>query len=68
MAYVNHDPSLNKYFSSLNARLLKLENAERFTLPNVVNDPSAPLHGDWWLNTTGNAVKYVDSTGTVTSM
>jgi len=68
-------------FSKIEARLLKLETANRFTAPVVPalsstptvtglasGDPSNPRVGDIWLNTTANTPKYVDSTGAVTTL
>jgi len=68
-------------FSRIEARLLKLETANRFTAPVVPalgstptitglasGDPSNPRVGDIWLNTTSNTPKYVDSTGAVTAL
>jgi len=67
-------------FSRIEARLLKLETANRFTAPVVPalgstptitglasGDPSNPRVGDIWLNTTSNTPKYVDSTGAVST-
>ena len=80
MAYINLPPSLQSLFSRIEARLLKLETANRFTAPVVPalgstptitglasGDPSNPRVGDIWLNTTSNTPKYVDSTGAVST-
>lgn len=81
MAYINLPPSLQGLFSKIEARLLKLETANRFTAPVVPalgatptitglasGDPTNPRVGDIWLNTTSNTAKYVDSVGAVTSL
>jgi hypothetical protein len=68
MGLINHDPSLEKYINNFSSRIQKLETAKRFTIPNVTADPPAPLHGDIWLNTTTNTIKYVDSTGAIQTL
>ena len=78
MAYANLPPNLQEMFNSLTDRLTKLENAQRFTLPNTppvvtqpsitglsTDDPTYPRTGDAWLNSTANLVRYVDKTGAV---
>ena len=65
MAYLNQNPALQAIFDKIYKRLLKLENAKRFTAPNVTLNPSAPVKGDIWLNTTDNKMRYLDATGTV---
>jgi hypothetical protein len=81
MGFVNLPPNLQVIFSDLDSRLCKLENAQRFTMPNTPvlttqptitglasGDPSNPRTGDIWLNTTSNTPKYVNSLGAVTSL
>lgn len=81
MAYVNLPPSLYAFFDSINSRLLKLETANRFTAPVIpvlgsaptitglaTGDPTNPRAGDIWLNSTSNTPKYVDATGSVTTL
>lgn len=81
MGFVNLPPSLQVIFSDLDSRLTKVENAQRFTMPNTPvltsqptitglasGDPSNPRVGDIWLNTTSNTPKYVNTTGAVTSL
>lgn len=76
MAYINLPPSLQALIDGIVQRLTKLENGQRFTLPNVpiltsqptvtgliTGDPTTPRAGDAWLNTTSNAPRYVDATG-----
>ena len=65
MPFTNQDPHLRRYFDDIFNRLLKLENAKRFTAPNVTSDPTNPMIGDLWLNTTSNQLKVVDANGTV---
>lgn len=68
MGVVNFPPNLYVYFNDIQNRLTKLENAGRFTLPNVATDPTAPRNGDLWLNTASNIPKYVDNAGVVTTL
>jgi hypothetical protein len=68
MGVVNLPPNLYGMFNEIQNRLTKLENAGRFTLPNVATDPTAPRNGDLWLNTTSNIPKYVDNVGAVTTL
>jgi hypothetical protein len=65
MPYINVPPSLYEIIKGIETRLLKLETAQRFTLPNVPTDPTYPRIGDMWLNTTTNQMKVVDANGTV---
>ena len=63
MGYINQDPDLFALFKDLKDRLERLENATRFTAPNVVTDPTNPRKGDMWLRTDTNVLKVVDGTG-----
>ena len=65
MPFVNYPPSLKDLFDDISNRVRKLETAQRFTAPNVATDPSNTRNGDIWLNTTSNAVNYIDGTGAV---
>ena len=65
MGYLNFPPNLKDLFDDIQTRLRKLETAQRFTAPNVATDPTNPRKGDIWLNTTSNAVNYIDGTGAV---
>ncbi len=65
MGFINHDPSLQTIFNGIYKRLLKLETAIRFTAPFITADPTAPVKGDIWLNSTSNQMKYLDGTGAV---
>lgn len=81
MGFVNLPPNLQVIFSDIDSRLTKVENAQRFTMPNTPpltsqptitglasGDPSNPRTGDIWLNTTSNTPKYVNTLGVVTSL
>jgi len=81
MAYINLPPSLQALIDGIVQRLTKLENGQRFTLPNVpvltsqptvtgltTGDPTEPRAGDAWLNTTSNAPRYVDAVGTTRTL
>lgn len=57
MAYINQPPDLRIIFADLEARLRKLETAQRFTSPDVSSDPTYPRTGDIWYNSTVNKLK-----------
>lgn len=65
MPFTNQDPTLRRYFDDIFSRLLKVENAKRFTAPAIASDPANPVIGDIWLNTTSNQLKTLDATGVV---
>ena len=65
MPFINYPPNLKDMFDTIHNRLGKLETAQRFTAPNVATVPTNPRNGDIWLNTTSNAVNYIDGTGAV---
>ena len=65
MPYLNFPPNFKDIFDDLYARVRKLETAQRFTVPVVATDPTNTRKGDMWLNTTSNAVNYIDGTGAV---
>lgn len=65
MPFTNQPTSLHALFRVLDDRLLKVENAKRFTAPVVTTDPTRPVKGDIWLNSTSNQLKVVDANGTV---
>lgn len=80
MPTINFPPSLRAIFTTIEARLQKLETGRRFTAPatpqltttptisgSASGDPSVLRVGDIWLNTTSNTPKYVDSTGAVST-
>jgi hypothetical protein len=62
MPFINLPPSLYQMFDDLKTRILKLEQAQRFTAPNVATDPTNPRKGDIWFNTTSNTWKGYDGT------
>jgi hypothetical protein len=81
VAFVNLPANLQAMFDDIKARLTKVENSQRFTLPNTppvtsqptvtglsTNDPTYPRTGDMWLNATANAVRYVDAVGVTQSL
>jgi hypothetical protein len=65
MAFVNLPASVQSIIQAIDARLLRIEQSQRFTFPPVATDPSNPRIGDAWLNTTTNQAKIVDSGGVV---
>jgi hypothetical protein len=65
MAFVNLPASVQSIIQAIDARLLRIEQSQRFTFPPVATDPSNPRIGDAWLNTTTNQAKIVDSAGVV---
>ena len=65
MPFTNQSTTLHVLFRGLDDRLRKVENAKRFTAPVVATDPTRPLKGDIWLNSTTNQLKVVDANGTV---
>jgi hypothetical protein len=65
MSFVNELSTLKKIVDDIIRRISRLETSQRFTLPNVANDPTIFRHGDMWLNTTTNLMKVVDKNGTV---
>ncbi len=62
MAYINQPPDLRQIFADLEARLRKLETAQRFTSPDVSSDPTNPRTGDIWYNSAANKLKALLST------
>jgi proteasome lid subunit RPN8/RPN11 len=65
MAYINQPPDLRVLFSDLERRLRLLETAQRFTVPIVSSDPTAPRNGDLWYNSTTSQLKFKNSAGTI---
>jgi hypothetical protein len=65
MAYINLPPDLRVLFSDLERRLRLLETAQRFTVPIVATDPTAPRNGDIWYNSTSTTLKFVNSAGII---
>jgi hypothetical protein len=64
MGFINLPPSLTGLFQNLEARLQKLEMGKRFSFPVSPTTPANLNSGDTWLDSTGNALKYIDATGT----
>ena len=61
MAYINQPPSLKQMFADIDARLRKLENAQRFTAPVVdfaTNTPTNPRQGDIFYDTNSQRLVY----------
>lgn len=65
MGYINQPFDFKAYFEDFGARLRKLETAQRFTVPIVTTDPTAPRNGDMWYNSTTSTLKFVNSAGTI---
>ena len=65
MAYINQPPDLRVLFADLERRLRLLETAQRFTVPIVTTDPTAPRNGDMWYNSTTTQLKFKNSAGTI---
>jgi hypothetical protein len=65
MAYINQPADLRSMFNDLDNRIAKLENANRFTNPNVdftTNTPSNPRIGDQYYDTDAELLKYWNGT------
>lgn len=65
MGYINQPFDFKAFFDDIFSRLRKLETAQRFTVPIVSTDPTAPRNGDMWYNSTSSQLKFRDSTGTI---
>jgi hypothetical protein len=65
MGYINQPFDFKAFFDDIFARLRKLETAQRFTVPIVTTDPTAPRNGDMWYNSTSSTLKFVNSAGTI---
>jgi len=65
MGYINQPFDFKAFFDDVFARLRKLETAQRFTVPIVSTDPTAPRNGDMWYNSTSNTLKFVNSAGII---
>jgi len=63
MGFINLPPSLTAMFQAIEARLQKLEMGKRFSFPVSSTTPASLNSGDTWLDSTGNALKYIDATG-----
>jgi len=65
MGYINQPFDFKAFFDDIFSRLRKLETAQRFTVPIVTTDPTAPRNGDLWYNSTTSTLKFVNSAGTI---
>jgi len=65
MGYINQPFDFKTFFDDIFSRLRKLETAQRFTVPIVTTDPTAPRNGDMWYNSTSSTLKFVNSAGTI---
>lgn len=62
MAYINQPADLRSMFNDLDNRIKKLENAVRFTAPDVAAEPTYPRTGDIIYNNVENYLEYFDGT------
>jgi hypothetical protein len=62
MPYINQPPALQIMFADLDARLRKLETAQRFTAPDVSTEPTYPRTGDIIYDNTAEFLKYWNGT------
>lgn len=65
MPYINQPPSMQSIFNDLNNRVTKLENASRFTAPDVPTEPNYPRVGDIIFDNTEDLMKYWNGTAWV---
>lgn len=65
MGYINQPFDFKAFFDDIFARLRKLETAQRFTVPIVTSDPTAPRNGDMWFNSTSSTLKFVNNAGII---
>lgn len=65
MPYINQPPSMQSIFNDLNNRITKLENAQRFTAPDVPSEPTYPRVGDIIYDNTAEYLKYWNGTAWV---
>jgi hypothetical protein len=62
MPYINQPPSMQSLFNDLSNRITKLENATRFTAPDVPTEPTYPRVGDIIFDNTTDQMKYWNGT------
>jgi hypothetical protein len=62
MAYINQPADLRSMFNDLDNRIKKLENAVRFTAPDVAAEPTYPRIGDIIYNNTEDYMEYWNGT------
>ena len=63
MPYINQPPSMQSLFNDLSDRITKLENAQRFTAPNVdfgTSTPTNPRVGDIFFDTDALVLMFYD--------
>jgi hypothetical protein len=65
MPFINQPPSMQSIFNDLNNRITKLENAVRFTAPDVATEPTYPRVGDIIFDNTEDLMKYWNGTAWV---
>jgi len=65
MGYINQPFDFKAFFDDIFSRLRKLETAQRFTVPIVTTDPTAPRNGDMWFNSTSSTLKFVNNAGII---
>jgi hypothetical protein len=68
MPYINQPPSMQSIFNDLNNRITKLENAQRFTAPNVdfgTSTPANPRVGDIFFDTDALVLMFWDGSNWV---
>jgi hypothetical protein len=62
MPYINQPPSMQSLFNDLSNRITKLENAQRFTAPDVPSEPLYPRVGDIIYDNAADYLKYWNGT------
>ena len=62
MPYINQPPSMQSLFNDLSNRITKLENAQRFTAPDVPSEPTYPRIGDIIYNNVQDYMEYWNGT------
>jgi hypothetical protein len=62
MPYINQPPSMQSLFNDLSNRITKLENAQRFTAPDVPSEPNYPRVGDIIYDNAVDYLKYWNGT------
>jgi hypothetical protein len=62
MAYINQPADLRSMFNDMDNRIKKLENAVRFTAPDVATEPTYPRIGDIIYNNVEDYMEYWNGT------
>jgi hypothetical protein len=65
MPFINQPPSMQSLFNDLSNRITKLENATRFTAPDIPTEPTYPRVGDIIFDNTEDLMKYWNGTAWV---